>query len=93
MFEPGVGEGMRGVRAEGLAVVGNCEPVVEEGERSCEADSEVDGDVGLGIRGELWVFVSLGREGLEGKRVGRRCTHLYRGGRGLSVGLDWLENC
>jgi hypothetical protein len=48
-LEPGVGDGRRGVRGW----VGNWEPVVEDGERRWDA-VEVDGEVGLGIRGELW---------------------------------------
>lgn len=45
---PGVGEGRRGVRDW----AGNWEPVVEDGERSWDV-VEVEGEVGLGIRGEL----------------------------------------
>ena len=55
-----MGEGSRGVRVMGL--VGNWEPVVEEGESSCDVET-VEGEVGDGIRGELWALVRDRKEG------------------------------
>ena len=57
VLEPGFGDGRRGVRVMGL--VGNWDPVVDEGERSWD----VDGEVGVGIRGELRVLVIERRAG------------------------------
>ena len=70
MFEPGVGEGRRGVRCCG----GNWDPVVEDGESSWEVVevTEVVGEVG--VRGELGAV----NRGFLGRGTGHILVHVER---------------